>query len=83
MVMSVLQAECAGFDPLASYMTKLKKEGSQTLIGDGWNYIQLPPKVRCKHGTTDCERCGVYERTDEKHTTVGGKGLIARLRKKK
>lgn len=58
-------------------------EPGKTYLGDGWRYTVEPFNTKCKHGVGDCEVCGTYERTDRKHTTVGGKGLVARLRDKK
>ena len=55
----------------------------KTYLGDGWTYTDAPLNTKCKHGVGDCEICGSYERTDRKHSTVGGKGLVARLRDKK
>ena len=64
-VMSVLQAECLGFDPWPPYMTKLRKRGFSDSHRRWLELHSITSKVRCKHGTTDCERCSVYERTDE------------------
>lgn len=43
-----------------------------------WSYE--PPEVvtRCKHGPDPCERCGTTERRDARHTTVKGRGKVAR-----
>jgi hypothetical protein len=40
----------------------------------------VPQNTACKHGLEDCEICGTTSRRDVRHATVGGKGLIARLR---
>lgn len=45
-----------------------------------WSYCILPDTTACKHGTHDCEICGTSSRRDVKHQTVGGKGLIARIK---
>ena len=58
------------------------KKPSETFLGDGWTYTEVKPKFKCKHGKEDCDRCGQYRRTDYKHTTVGGKGLIAQQRER-
>ncbi len=55
----------------------------RTYLGDGWTYTVVPFNTKCKHGVGDCEACGSYERTDRRHTTIGGKELVARLRDKK
>lgn len=55
----------------------------KTYLGDGWTTVTIPFNTKCKHGEGDCEVCGSYERTDRRHTTIGGKGLVARLRDKK
>lgn len=60
-----------------------KPDLDKTQLGDGWNYSPTPFNTKCKHGVGDCEVCGTYERTDKKHTTINGKGLIARLRNRK
>lgn len=41
---------------------------------------ETPQQFRCKHGTNDCERCGHHPRRDAAHTTIDGRGAIARLR---
>jgi len=53
--------------------------------GVGWNdwYFIIVPDTCCKHGHDECERCGTTNRRDAKHTTVGGKGLVARIERGK
>ena len=45
-----------------------------------WHYEVVEPTTACKHGTEDCEACGTTSRRDAKHSTVGGKGLIGRIK---
>jgi len=45
-----------------------------------WSYCIEPDTTACKHGTKDCEVCGTSSRRDRLHKTVGGKGLIARIK---
>jgi hypothetical protein len=45
-----------------------------------WSYCVPPPKTACKHGLGDCEICGTSSRRDYRHKTVGGKGVIARIK---
>ena len=45
-----------------------------------WSYCIVLPNTACKHGAKDCEICGTSSRRDVKHRTVGGKGLIARIK---
>lgn len=47
---------------------------------DSW--APVPPKTRCKHGAGDCEGCGTTDRRDVEHTTIGGRGAVARLRRR-
>jgi hypothetical protein len=34
----------------------------------------------CRHGGGSCESCGVTDRRDFPHRTVGGRGAVGRLR---
>ncbi len=43
---------------------------------------ELPPRTSCKHGAGDCEECGTTDRRDVGHTTIGGQGAVARLRRR-
>jgi hypothetical protein len=43
--------------------------------------VVIPDTTRCKHGTSDCKKCGTSNRRDVTHSTEGGRGKIARLRK--
>ena len=36
----------------------------------------------CKHGVGECETCGTTATRDAIHTTVGGRGVVARLFKR-
>lgn len=74
-----------GFESSAFRMQgKKEKLSSKTILGDGWVYSEeLKPSTKCKHGQIECDRCGTAARSDKLHTTVGGKGLVARLREKK
>lgn len=38
-----------------------------------------PPATRCKHRPGDCERCGTTDRRDALHETIGGRGVVARI----
>jgi hypothetical protein len=38
--------------------------------------------TKCRHGSTDCVRCGTSNRRDVIHSTVGGEGKVAKLRKR-
>lgn len=52
----------------------------------GWSIELDPPEknnTTCKHGLEECERCGTTDRRDARHTTVGGRGLVARLERGK
>ena len=50
---------------------------------NNWGSVELPATTKCKHDKYQCETCGTSDRNDKIHTTVGGKGLVARLREKK
>ena len=45
--------------------------------------VELPPKTSCKHGPGDCEECGTTDRRDVAHTTIAGRGAVARLRRRR
>lgn len=64
--------------------TKATKPGEQLARWVNWGctIVHDDSNTACKHGTSHCEVCGTTDYADVKHTTVGGKGLIARLRKK-
>lgn len=47
---------------------------------DYWPPEPQQPVTSCKHGPGDCEACGTTDRRDVKHTTRGGKGVVAALR---
>jgi len=36
-------------------------------------------RTACKHGRTECERCGTTDRRDVRHTTRNGRGVVASL----
>jgi len=40
----------------------------------------VSPTTTCRHGRSECNRCGTSTRRDALHTTAGGRGLVARLR---
>jgi hypothetical protein len=40
----------------------------------------IPPVTACRHGKGDCARCGTTDRRDVKHSTIGGRGAVGRLR---
>lgn len=62
---------------------KLAPPPGVTLVGDGWEGIVVVPfTTRCKHGETDCEACGTSNLRDVKHSTRGGRGRVAQLRRK-
>ena len=64
---------------------KATKAGEQPAVWVTWGCVVVHNKstTTCKHGVGNCDVCGTNERTDKKHTTVGGTGLVARLRKRK
>lgn len=43
--------------------------------------LVVPPSTACKHGRYECDACGTSDRRDAVHTTQGGAGKIARLRR--
>lgn len=47
---------------------------------DSWDPV--PTKTSCKHGPGDCEECGTTDRRDVAHTTIDGRGAVARLRRR-
>jgi hypothetical protein len=49
-------------------------------LGFDWNPALPPSTTRCKHGNDDCDRCGTASRRDAKHTTINGRGKVARLK---
>jgi hypothetical protein len=70
-----------------AYMRRFKpvdpKPGAPS-IGNDWTIaVEEPSNTACKHGSTECIKCGTSQRQDALHTTVGGKGHVARLRGKK
>lgn len=40
---------------------------------------ESPPKTKCKHGRGACRKCGTSDNTDTLHTTVKGRGRVARI----
>lgn len=40
-----------------------------------------PTPTLCKHGLGSCETCGTTTRREARHTTSGGKGAVARLKR--
>lgn len=69
-------------------MKKASKPGQRPVdfqSGSTWWGVVVHDKSKtaCKHGTGPCETCGTFERTDSRHTTVGGKGLVQRLKDRK
>ncbi len=44
--------------------------------------VHRPVVTACKHGDGPCDVCGTSERADRPHTTVGGRGLVARPRER-
>lgn len=47
---------------------------------DYWHFEVIVPTTCCKHGQDECERCGTTNRRDAKHRTIGGRGLVARIK---
>jgi hypothetical protein len=48
-----------------------------------WEFDEVEEaRTKCKHGWFDCGTCGTSQARDALHTTIGGKGEIARLREK-
>lgn len=43
--------------------------------------LEVPPSTACKHGRLSCKVCGTSDRRDVVHTTWGGAGKVARLRR--
>jgi hypothetical protein len=41
-----------------------------------------PPVTCCKHGPGDCDACGTSDRRDARHSTIGGRGMVASLRER-
>ena len=61
----------------------LREEGRMGQAGVdiyAWGIANPAPTV-CKHGEGSCEECGTTNRRDMPHTTVGGRGVVGRLRK--
>ena len=44
-----------------------------------WMVEDKPDAPKCKHGLYECDKCG-QKWTDVKHKTVGGKGVVGRLK---
>jgi len=44
--------------------------------------VHPPLAAVCKHGSGDCDVCGTWDLTDRPHSTVGGRGIVARLRRR-
>ncbi len=62
--------------------TKAGEREAEQLEG-GTSYFTIvhrPVITACKHGDGPCDVCGTSERGDRPHTTVGGRGRVARLR---
>lgn len=54
---------------------------------DGWA-LDWMVEVRhtnpqCKHGRHDCNACGTHDERDYRHTTIGGRGAVARMTKQR
>lgn len=59
----------------------IPREAEPEMPSVGW-MEEVPAGPRCKHGEVHgCDRCGTTVR-DAGHTTVNGRGLVARLREK-
>jgi hypothetical protein len=43
----------------------------------------IPGNTTCKHGVGECETCGTTATRDAIHTTVGGRGVVARIKRGK
>lgn len=54
---------------------------SEPSYDGGWGveFGFIDPTAKCKHGPGECDRCGTSE-ADVKHSTVGGRGKVGRLR---
>lgn len=66
--------------PKPPVLTDLYDQGA--VVGE---YMMAPPpsKTACKHGVGECELCGTTDKRDVKHTTVSGRGKIARMKGKR
>jgi hypothetical protein len=49
-------------------------------LADVWPFAFAEVTAHCKHGPGECDRCGTSE-LDTRHTTIGGRGFVARIRK--
>ena len=45
--------------------------------------VEIQHTTKCKHGLGDCEECGTTDRRDVLHTTRGGEGRVAKLRRRR
>lgn len=46
-----------------------------------WPVEVVEPTVKCKHCSGGCELCGTTDRRDVMHTTVRGRGKVARIKR--
>lgn len=58
------------------------------IFDDGMHITQydrtsIPDNTLCKHGVGECETCGTTNTRDAIHTTVGGRGVVARIKRGK
>jgi len=51
----------------------------------GWyvdpTYTMAKPTTACKHGRDECGVCGTTNLRDVRHTTIDGRGVVARIPK--
>lgn len=46
-----------------------------------WEQDPVPDPTACKHGLGECERCGTSRARDALHTTTGGRGKVATIKR--
>ena len=60
----------------AAIAARLAKQ-PETMTWEFFEVVEEPNAATCKHGQTHCARCGISP-GDVAHTTIGGRGSVAR-----
>lgn len=56
----------------------------QPVTNATWDFFEVEaPTTACRHKKADCARCGTTSRRDVVHLTQDGRGVVARLRRRR
>lgn len=59
------------------------KRTSLSVDATAYMTVEISHTTSCKHAPGSCEKCGTTDRRDALHTTRGGHGAVAGLRKRR